>query len=160
MSTGYEFVRADTPLGEISALFQHSTLVDFPVVNEADSLKGIIPLSDIKPVVFDDDLYTLLIADDMMSVDPPVHRSRRAAGRGPVTFGGGGCVDATGRRRQREHEANRRLDASGFDGPLPSRGSARERGELRRLPSQSIIQLIIATVCPIFQVSSTNTTHT
>ena len=71
MSTGYEFVRADTPLGEISALFQHSTLVDFPVVNEADSLKGIIPLSDIKPVVFDDDLYTLLIADDMMSVDPP-----------------------------------------------------------------------------------------
>lgn len=71
MSTGYEFVRTDTPLGEISALFQHSTLLDFPVVNEADSLKGIIPLSDIKPVVFDDDLYTLLIADDMMSVDPP-----------------------------------------------------------------------------------------
>jgi CIC family chloride channel protein len=71
MSTEYEFVRTDTPLGEISALFQNSTLVDFPVVNATDGLKGIIPLSDIKPVVFDHDLYNLLIAEDMMSSDPP-----------------------------------------------------------------------------------------
>ncbi len=71
MSTGYEFVRTHTPLGEISAVFQNSTLVDFPVVDDTDRLKGIIPLSDIKPVVFQDDLFTLFIAEDMMSSNPP-----------------------------------------------------------------------------------------
>jgi CIC family chloride channel protein len=71
MSQSYDFVNKQTPLGEISAIFQNSNLVDFPIVDEADRLQGIISLAEIRPVVMQDDLYSLLIADDMMQPDPP-----------------------------------------------------------------------------------------
>lgn len=71
MSANYDFVTRQTPLGEISAIFQNSNLVDFPIVGEDNKLQGIISLSEIRPVVMQDDLYSLLIADDMMQPDPP-----------------------------------------------------------------------------------------
>jgi chloride channel protein, CIC family len=70
MSANYDFVTKQTPLGEISAIFQNSNLVDFPIVDEGNILQGIISLSEIRPVVMQDDLYSLLIADDMMQPDP------------------------------------------------------------------------------------------
>ncbi len=71
MSHSYDFVNKQTPLWEISAIFQNSNLVDFPVVDEENILQGIISLAEIRPVVMQDDLYSLLIADDMMQPDPP-----------------------------------------------------------------------------------------
>lgn len=71
VSRDYDFVTKQTPLGEISAIFQNSNLVDFPIVDEENRLQGIISLAEIRPVVMQDDLYSLLIADDMMQPDPP-----------------------------------------------------------------------------------------
>ena len=66
MSRDYDFIHKQTPLGEISSIFQYSNLVDFPIVDEDNRLQGIITLSDIRPVMMQDDLYSLLIASDMM----------------------------------------------------------------------------------------------
>ena len=70
-STSYDFITTNTPLGEIAAIFQNSNLVDFPVVDEEDRLQGIISLAEIRSVIMQDDLYTLLIASDMTQPDPP-----------------------------------------------------------------------------------------
>lgn len=69
--TNYDFITKETSLGEISTIFQNSNLVDFPIVDEANQLQGIISLAEIRPVVMQDDLYSLLIASDTMQPNPP-----------------------------------------------------------------------------------------
>lgn len=71
MTTDYDFLRVQTPLGEIVSLLQHSELTDFPVVNDDSSLTGIVSFQDIRSVMMDEDLYPLLIAADVIGPDPP-----------------------------------------------------------------------------------------
>ena len=71
MFRNYDFITGQTPLGEITNIFQNGTQMDFPVIDEDDQLQGIISLAEIRPVMMQDDLYSLLIASDMMQPDPP-----------------------------------------------------------------------------------------
>jgi len=71
MVTNYDFIRIQTPLGEIVSLLQHSELTDFPVVGEESELRGVVSFQDIRSVMMDNDLYPLLIAADVIGPDPP-----------------------------------------------------------------------------------------
>jgi len=70
-SRNYDFITGQTPLGEITSIFQNGTQMDFPVIDEDSRLHGIISLAEIRPVMMQEDLYSLLIAADMMKPDPP-----------------------------------------------------------------------------------------
>lgn len=71
MATNFDYVRVQTPLGEIVSLLQHSELTDFPVVDDNSTLKGVVSFHDIRSVMMDNDLYPLLIAADVIGPDPP-----------------------------------------------------------------------------------------
>lgn len=71
MSTSADFVRLETPLGEIVSLLQQSDLTDFPAVDEAHRVQGVVSFRDIRAVITENDLYTLLIAADVIGSDPP-----------------------------------------------------------------------------------------
>ncbi len=69
MSTSFDFVEKHTPLGQVATLLQHGESVDFPVVDKVGSLQGVISFQDIRSVMMDTDLYSLLIAADAMNSD-------------------------------------------------------------------------------------------
>ena len=58
-----------TPLGEVAVLLQHGESVYFPVVDKVGSLQVVISFQDIRSVMMDTDLYSLLIAADAMNPD-------------------------------------------------------------------------------------------
>ena len=67
METDYDFVKVQTPLGEIVSLLQRSELTDFPVVDDEGRLRGVVSFQDIRSVMMEDDLYPLLIAADVIN---------------------------------------------------------------------------------------------
>lgn len=71
MSTSADFVRLETPLGEIVSLLQKSDLTDFPVVDEAYRVHGIVSFRDIRGVIMENDLYRLLIAANVIESELP-----------------------------------------------------------------------------------------
>ncbi len=70
MDPDCDFVRVQTPLGEIVSLLQRSELTDFPVVDEGGRLQGVVSFQDIRSVLTDEDLYPLLIAADVIEGHP------------------------------------------------------------------------------------------
>jgi len=71
MRTDYDFVREHTPLGEMVSLIQHGSLHDFPVINRGGQFLGMIWFRDIREVMLENDMYALLIAEDVLGDPPP-----------------------------------------------------------------------------------------
>lgn len=71
MRTDYDFVREHTPLGEMVSLIQHGSLHDFPVINRSGEFLGMIWFYDIREVMLENDMYALLIAEDVLGDPPP-----------------------------------------------------------------------------------------
>jgi CIC family chloride channel protein len=64
MDTNYDFLKSKTSLGEMVALLKNSGLTDFPVIDDDGTLKGVVSFQDIREVLTDSDLYSVLIAAD------------------------------------------------------------------------------------------------
>jgi len=71
MRTDYDFVREHTPLGEMVGLIQHGNLHDFPVIDHNGQFLGMIWFYDIREVMLENDMYALLIAEDVLGDRPP-----------------------------------------------------------------------------------------
>lgn len=71
MRTDCDFVREHTPLGEIVGLLQHGNLHDFPVLDRNGRFMGMIWFHDIREVMLENDMYALLIAEDVIGDAPP-----------------------------------------------------------------------------------------
>lgn len=78
MRTDYDFVREHTPLGEMVSLIQHGSLHDFPVLDRSGQFLGMIWFHDIREVMLENDMYALLIAEDVLG-DPPPHLLPRSS---------------------------------------------------------------------------------
>jgi CIC family chloride channel protein len=71
MRTDYDFVREHTPLGEMVSLIQHGSIHDFPVLDHSGRFMGMIWFRDIREVMLENDMYALLIAEDVLGDPPP-----------------------------------------------------------------------------------------
>lgn len=71
MNREYDFVKAQTPLGEIVTLLQHSEFTDFPVVEADGVLRGVVSFQDIRSVMREHEIYSLIIAEDVIGGEPP-----------------------------------------------------------------------------------------
>ncbi|MCZ6632791.1 MAG: chloride channel protein [bacterium] len=71
MDTHYDFLKAQTPLGEIVGLLRNSDVTDFPVVDDEGNLKGLVSFQDIREVMTESDLYSLLVAADAIGGSTP-----------------------------------------------------------------------------------------
>ena len=71
MNVDHDFVKVQTPLGDIVALLQNGELTDFPVVDDAGDLQGIVSFQDIRSVMGESEVYPLLIAADAMNGESP-----------------------------------------------------------------------------------------
>jgi CIC family chloride channel protein len=71
MRADYDFVREHTPLGEMVGLIQHGSLHDFPVIDHDGRFLGMIWFHDIREVMLENDMYALLIAEDVLGDPPP-----------------------------------------------------------------------------------------
>mgnify|MGYP002827805740 CR=1 FL=1 len=74
--TDYDFVREHTPLGEMVGLIRHGNMHDFPVIDHEGQFLGMIWFHDIREVMLEDDMYALLIAEDVLGDAPPVLRTQ------------------------------------------------------------------------------------
>jgi chloride channel protein, CIC family len=89
MQPNCDFVKMQTPLGDIVSLLQHSELTDFPVVNDQGELKGMVSFQDIKAVMGDTEVYPLLIAADTVNGDPPSVGADATLSDAMASFAGG-----------------------------------------------------------------------
>jgi CIC family chloride channel protein len=71
MRIDYDFVREHTPLGDIVALVQHGNSRDFPVIDHTGCFMGMIWFHDLREVMLENDMYALLIAEDVIGDLPP-----------------------------------------------------------------------------------------
>ncbi|MDP6040677.1 MAG: chloride channel protein, partial [Candidatus Latescibacteria bacterium] len=71
MRTDFDFVREHTPLGEMVGLIQYGSLHDFPVIDHDGKFLGMIWFYDIREVMLENDMYALLIAEDVLGDPPP-----------------------------------------------------------------------------------------
>ncbi len=62
----YESIPKEMPFTQILKLMKKSDQSTFPVVNKDQQIIGVIALRDLRPYMFEDDLYPLLIASDVM----------------------------------------------------------------------------------------------
>ncbi len=74
LSTDFVAIKRDTSLGEITRLLQQNDLTDYPVIDDDQTLRGVVSFQDVRSVMMRDDLYSMLIAVDLMQHDPPVVR--------------------------------------------------------------------------------------
>lgn len=86
MRVDYDFVREHTPLGEMVSLIQHGSLHDFPVINRNGDFLGMIWFHDIREVMLENDMYALLIAEDVLGDSPPQLLSRSSLADALVQF--------------------------------------------------------------------------
>lgn len=89
MQPKYDFVKMQTPLGDIVSLLQHSELTDFPVVDDAGELRGVVSFQDIRAVMGDADVYPLLIAADTVNGDTPSVAVSATLSEAMASFAGG-----------------------------------------------------------------------
>ena len=66
----YDFIREHTPMGEIANLIQHGSHHDFPVLDREKNYLGMIWFHDVREVMLENEMYPLLIAEDVLG-DPP-----------------------------------------------------------------------------------------
>ncbi len=70
----------DTPFSKILHLMRHSEHSAFPVLNKKEELVGIVSLRDIRPYMFEEHVYPLLIAKDIAQEEViPVHPDQSLA---------------------------------------------------------------------------------
>ena len=74
MDREFDFVRMETPFGEIVSMLKNGDHTDFPVVDRGGALRGVVSFSDIRSVMTDTDLYSLLVAADTVNGDSPALR--------------------------------------------------------------------------------------
>ncbi len=82
----FDFVREHTPLGEIVDLIQHSSTHDFPVLDHQGGFLGMIWFQDVREVMLENDMYVLLIAEDVMGDPPPRLLSNSSLANALVQF--------------------------------------------------------------------------
>ncbi|MDP6775729.1 MAG: CBS domain-containing protein [Candidatus Latescibacteria bacterium] len=58
-------------MGEIANLIQHGSLHDFPVLDRDRNYLGMIWFHDVREVMLENEMYPLLIAEDVMGDPPP-----------------------------------------------------------------------------------------
>ena len=75
LSTNFRSVRLGTQLGEITRSLQQSDQTDFPVVDGDSVLRGVVTFQDIRSVMMRDELYSVIIAIDIMRTDVPAIRA-------------------------------------------------------------------------------------
>ena len=71
MSTNYPSVREHTSFGEIVTMIQQHILHDFPMVDQEGRLSGMVWFHDIREVLLEDTMHTLVIASEVSSDPPP-----------------------------------------------------------------------------------------
>lgn len=68
----FQQIYPENSLGEIVSIISKSTRNIFPVVNDSNSLMGIIILDNIREVMFKSDMYDKVFASDLMTQPPAV----------------------------------------------------------------------------------------
>lgn len=86
MDTHYDFLKAQTSLGEMVSLLKNSGLTDFPVIDDDGNLKGVVSFQDIREVITEFDLYPVLIAADAIGEDVPSVRVDASLAEALATF--------------------------------------------------------------------------
>lgn len=81
-----EVVRPSTPLGEIVQLIASSRAHYFPVVDDAGRFVGMLSANDVRQFTFEEGVYDLAIAADVMSSPPVVVRPSDDLHRAIETF--------------------------------------------------------------------------
>lgn len=71
LSTDFSSIQLGTRFGEIAQLLRHSDQTDFPVVDGNRELRGVVAFQDIRSVMMREELYSVLIAVDIMRTDSP-----------------------------------------------------------------------------------------
>jgi CIC family chloride channel protein len=70
MQSEFNFVRADTSLGEIVSMIQRSDYRDYPVLNDDGVIQGMVWFHDVREVMLENSMYPLLIASDIQGEMP------------------------------------------------------------------------------------------
>jgi CBS domain-containing protein len=71
MRTNVQFIRASATFDDVLHFIERSTYAHFPVVHEDGSFAGVIHFSDVRDVIYDPTLLTLVTAVDL--ADPDSH---------------------------------------------------------------------------------------
>jgi CIC family chloride channel protein len=70
MQEEFNFVRADTSLGEIVSMIQRSDYRDYPVLDGDSVIQGMVWFHDVREVMLENSMYPLLIASDIQGEIP------------------------------------------------------------------------------------------
>ena len=70
MKEEFNFVRADTSLGEIVSMIQRSDTRDYPVLDADGVIQGMVWFHDVREVMLENNMYPLLIAGDIQGEIP------------------------------------------------------------------------------------------
>jgi len=65
----YDAVSVNTPMRDIVELFKDSPFHDIPVLNDEGEFVGMIHFRDIRPVMLNPNIYSLIIANDLLGHD-------------------------------------------------------------------------------------------
>lgn len=76
MSTEYDAIQRDTEFGAIVQSIQTGRFTDFPVVDSRGIFLGMIYFEDVRSVMMEDELYHLLVADDLLVEEAPRARPK------------------------------------------------------------------------------------
>ena len=81
MRRNVETIREDMPFNEILKFISHSKYDRFPILNRAGKYIGVIDYSDIRDVLVDDALASLIVARDLMKPEPVTVTPDRKLGK-------------------------------------------------------------------------------
>ena len=70
IETDFTAVRGDSTLGELVNLIAYSKRNLFPVINVRGELIGVVPMDDIRPIMFKHELYSTTLVREIMSIPP------------------------------------------------------------------------------------------
>lgn len=65
----YDAVSVDTPMRDIVELFKNSQFHDIPVLDDEGGFVGMIHFRDIRPIMLNPNIYSLIIANDLLRYD-------------------------------------------------------------------------------------------
>lgn len=80
MRQNVETIRENTPFQEVLRQIAHSRYDRFPIVDRNGNFKGVIDYSDIRDVLFDPSLTTLIVAIDLVKPEPLAIRPNQTLG--------------------------------------------------------------------------------
>ena len=70
LETDFSIVHPDTTLGELVKIISKSKRNIFPVVDVNENLLGIVTLNDIREIMFNSDMYTETMVEELMTIPP------------------------------------------------------------------------------------------